>query len=182
MRPLTALFAAGAGLTLLSQKEAREERKELREALNQERNETSDDDINVTVSDPSKELELEQSNSLERLVDIRERNEPTPESRDASQSGTFELDPGQKAVIEAQPENGYILQVERAYVDRRDDHRYEISIDGVNVSETHEWTGNPPRRVSENGKVVIEVTNVSASTSVQDFVMDMYGMESEVAP
>lgn len=181
MRPLTALFAAGAGLTLYNQKKSSEEKKELRRKLDQ-RKWDDDDDGKVQMKDPDREIELEQTDAIQRLVDIKERNEPLPESRDATQDGTVTLDPGEAAVIESTPEQGYMLEVQRVYVDRRDEHEYSIEIDGVSVSNIHEWTGTPTRRVTENGKVKLEVTNVSGSATTMDWVIDQQGMPSEVAP
>lgn len=179
MDPLTALFAAGALVSLKDEKRTEEKRRELRRELNQR--DQHDDDHNH-MNDPDRELQLDQSDALERLVDIKERNESVPESRDATQDGTITLDPNETAVIESTPERGYVLAVQRVYADRRDNHEYSIEIDGVSVSSIHEWNGQPKRRVRENGKVVVEITNLSGNTSVIDWVIDQEGIPSGEAP
>lgn len=174
-KALAALAVVGAGVSLYRQRRDAQEREELREALD-------DPERGETDLGPDRQMSKEKRDAMERLVQIEERDGRIPEARDATQSGTFDLEPGETAIIEAVPENGYVLNVKRVYVDRRDDHVYQIDVNGIEVSRTHEWEGNPPRRVSENEKVVVEVSNLSSSTTEMDYVLDMNGVESEACP
>lgn len=112
--------------------------------------------------------------AVEKLVAIEQRNNPGLNSEDASDSATFTLSAGEKAVIEISPPSGYDLRVERLYVDRRDGVNYHFEASGVLLSRTNQWNGNPARKVQQNETVILEVENATNNNYVFDYEAEMW--------
>ena len=112
--------------------------------------------------------------AVEALLAMEKRNNPGPDAEDASDSGTFTLASGEKAVIEITPPQGYDLRVERLYVDRRDGVEYAFEASGIRLSDTHQWNGNPARKVTQNDRIIMEVANPTTNEYTFDYEAEMW--------
>lgn len=156
-----------SGLTFASSVQERRENERLREAIANQ-GEMPDE------APPDLQVQENIKDTLEEIRKNAEKNEPSIGDKDAYSSSTFDLDPGETAVITVEPQDGFNLRVKEVHIDRRTDHDYTINVGGEVTSVSHRSKYVSPKRVTQSDRVQAEVTNNSSDTSTLDFEMEAW--------
>lgn len=150
----------------------RNERQELQEQYNQHISENGE---NATPDMSVEQQQHEGMNErLDKLVEIEQSNRPTPADKDAYASAVLELGNGEAAEVVIEPASGWNLRVKEVYMDRAEDHTYEINVGGDVTSVSHRSKYAKPRTVTQSDRVVATVVNESGSASVIDFEVEAW--------